>query len=1546
MARLSFWIAAAILFATSLAVSVAYAQATLSSEISDGQIEAALADLSDVYGAEVVRVDQAKAICNQEQYFVDCAEIGQRHGLFSEDRAEQVEDLLSEFKDDIVEKLKQCGTTQCLVEVATSLAKSLAVDNPTLARSIDLTPQKVKEKQAIVDAAEELGVDVDDCRTMDPETADVELLRACAKLAKHKDVQKLFGDEDKERVGKIDGSIALKAALREGAIQCGDGTMQGCGSFCLNPSVGARAEGVAAIPQICRDIATRFFGSEGENELERAYESVRGTVQAITQSVRAASFTTESGQTLTDPAAIGRFIEEAGRRGDVTAVEGGMSFLVSNGFITAEERDFATAMVQRMAERGTNVDECLTNPEQCADSIPEEHRGEFALMSEIENVMRRELQNRGIGDLSQCGSGGEAGKACLEAAKSALPQFDEFADSPESIAVIEGIRKNIRFGEEGQNARVRAEERLRSGEFVVGDFVVRSVGELETFCASNGDKCLADGVRTGLVSRDVAAEKYQNSVAVRYNYGPYSYHDAPYADAKTSFKPLTSEERENAMRQFEAWLDNPQGPPPTPSRPSPYPRAGDDASDNSNRNSLCPMSGVAPPCPAGEYRQEHVNEFGCFVRGACIPIATKTERPQRDKKIICPAMPTVDSCPDGGERVATYSSPECGTYYTCQGKKGDITTEFPYTFASGKTVESWSAVRSYCYESGMYGATMRKDTDECKRVFGISVPETPPEKQCAQWGLTWHRVDESGNCFNASNTEYRTPDGALQQCTSARVFGCAWEKEQVPSGQKQYTWNSLGLKSMIRADADPQRLASLKDACASVDRLSDVWTLNAGDSSSKDFGMPDSEKCKKAGLCQPLKERFDGRECVGSPIYDPVVVDSCRNIFSESSCSAKTTCKWFAIPASSQSSGAWSGGYCENKDYVMPGDRAGDQNSCPGFSYSRWDKTGTRYCQLNNTRSCQYFHPAYLTESSYASSSCPEGEEGTVTGSCSSEMISLLGSGCHNRGSAWFDLARSKYVLPNTKIVKSCVSEQISGCAIADEKPQCADGKDNDGDGKTDYPNDTGCYSASDWDETIPSSSGSQKTQIWNSFGLQSSIREDADPSRIASLKQACANVSSGANIWMGGSGTYSSPDFGMPDPNRCAKAAACTSAQKFDGTSCVADAPGGNTGSMQRCYYPNATRNGQPTGYTVWCEADYVNCREGSPSAASISVTGVTLGAPSSCDSGWSGGGGGCGMYTSQTSCSGMSACKWENNACMVKSSGGTTCYGTYTTQSSCSAASCTWYDNHYDGTHCDNASHGTATGGGNYGSCTNYASQASCTSTPNCYWYSASGSQSSYCYYQSGSTGSSCPSGQYWNGTTCTTSSGSSCGSGSYWDSRTSSCQSMQTACAEAGGTWSSSSNYCQMPNSYTSGSGGSGSSCSSGQYWNGSSCVTSSTSDTGSSSSSCGSGMYWDSQTNACKSNGSACTEAGGTWSSSSNYCQMSSSGGSQACGPGQYWDSASNACVTNPTSGTTSYFCLEGDSWNGSYCTLAKRSALATYTANAFSAFKSLLAIFGL
>ncbi|MEK7496729.1 MAG: hypothetical protein AAB657_02380, partial [Patescibacteria group bacterium] len=180
---------------------------------------------------------------------------------------------------------------------------------------------------------------------------------------------------------------------------------------------------------------------------------------------------------------------------------------------------------------------------------------------------------------------------------------------------------------------------------------------------------------------------------------------------------------------------------------------------------------------------------------------------------------------------------------------------------------------------------------------------------------------------------------------------------------------------------------------------------------------------------------------------------------------------------------------------------AGDANSCPGFAYSKWDKQGKRYCQLNSERRCDYNYPSYLTNSgNYTTTSCPSDES----------------------------------------------------------TPQ-------------------------------PVPPTSQREQIWNSKGLRSWIRTDADQSRIDQLKNACANVTNMANVWLPEAGSSTSKDFGFPSADKCAKAATCTTTQYFDGTSCS------NSGTTAN-QTPASCGSGQmwcagSNGSSGWCQMSGTTC-------------------------------------------------------------------------------------------------------------------------------------------------------------------------------------------------------------------------------------------------------------------------------------------------------------------------------------------------------------------
>ncbi|MBI5138770.1 MAG: hypothetical protein HZA95_03150 [Candidatus Vogelbacteria bacterium] len=229
-------------------------------------------------------------------------------------------------------------------------------------------------------------------------------------------------------------------------------------------------------------------------------------------------------------------------------------------------------------------------------------------------------------------------------------------------------------------------------------------------------------------------------------------------------------------------------------------------------------------------------------------------------------------------------------------------------------------------------------------------------------------------------------------------------------------------------------------------------------------------------------------------------------------------------------------------------------------------------------------------------------------------------------------------------------------------------------------------------------------------------------------------------------------------------------------------------------------------SGSNIWQSGagDYANSDFGMPdptkcSAASACASGTYYNGSSCAAGSGSGYSSGSGSWTSGSGSSSgaWSSCTsgqyWNGNACVA---------GSYSTDpaTGCAQAGGTWQ------------------GGSNY-----------------CQMPNSGGSS-----WSSGS-GSSCGSGQYWNGSACVATSPSdtpstSCGSGYYWNG--SSCQANTTS--------------------------GSATSCGSGQYWNGSACISSSSGSTSGSS-------------NYSSDPATACGQAGGTWNSSTSYCQMPGTSG---------------------------------------------------------------------
>src|SRR3989344_371351 len=466
----------------------------------EDQFKLAFDDLSDATGQDVENKEQAIVVCDQEKYFEICANIGKKHSLYKAEEIKQVDEFVSEIKGKVSQDLQNCQNTECLINVANELAKKLSgKKGSTLGTSLDLVPSAVEKKQAIANAAKDLGVNFEDCRKMDPDTASIELLRTCAKLAKDTRIQSSIPDNVRDYADKYgDTTIDFRESLARGEYQCGDGTMEGCGNFCLNPSDTARTQGTAGIPSVCREIATKFFGADGVKDLESAYTRVGQARDFYNKKAQNFVFTTIDGKTLTKPEDIGKYMEEQGRKGNVAAVEKGMDFMVAQGFVTEKDKEFALSFVKNVGEKGglQDFDRCASNPQACQEFIPDDRRGDFEDFQKIDSVMRQEL---GF-DPRECerSSDPNIGQKCVEGSKRALSKLDSLnIQSSGAKQVLQEIKFHVSRGEEFLNKKDQFQQAFQQQG---GPGGCKSEGECRAYCSdpSHGPECISFGASQGI----------------------------------------------------------------------------------------------------------------------------------------------------------------------------------------------------------------------------------------------------------------------------------------------------------------------------------------------------------------------------------------------------------------------------------------------------------------------------------------------------------------------------------------------------------------------------------------------------------------------------------------------------------------------------------------------------------------------------------------------------------------------------------------------------------------------------------------------------------------------------------------------------------------------------------------------------------------------------------------------------------------------------------------------------------------------------------------
>ena len=796
------------------------------------------------------------------------------------------------------------------------------------------------------------------------------------------------------------------------------------------------------------------------------------------------------------------------------------------------------------------------------------------------------------------------------------------------------------------------------------------------------------------------------------------------------------------------------------------------------RPNSCPVYAYMPICKEG---QSFKDANGCQV------CQQKTQ--PEFKKAICPAMPTVVSCPAGEEKVVAYKSEQCGVYYSCKPSKTSRTENTVAILKKSSPIQTDNrytlilndpdGIQSFSV-SNAKGAEVQTGYPACSKdwntpTFIIDSAGFPPK-------LT---LNDCGSPSSRYTTTLSTPV-IVQQVSEGQSFPYTFANGKIVNSNSE-------ARSYCYANgpASGQGVAAECETKFGIVYYQTTTTTTAGSSGRAVYSSDSFANCMtKYGFGVESKQIK-----VWAQASDPMP----WSILSSSAQNAVTICEKEYYGQGTVETGAAmcadgkdndGDGFIDSADSscgsgytVTPPSGQKEQiwNSLGLKSWIKSDTDSNRIAQLKlSCASAPYSSNIWMPNAGVSTSvdfGMPDAARCQKASMCmasqyfdgascvvstatpTSTSVSIPSSWAKHTWSFRDGYTEGSYILNRTDQEYSDFIARIHAQCLTINKNQFAW-----------LPN-AGSDAASNWQNFgIPNCSGTASTQTtilscsssvpewpvqYGSYCLNNSRTQYVPlSSPYASSAQSCAGADSPvAGCTPPGGGTTST----YTD----------TCSQYGSGWHIMGD---------NNCYNSGMTEYRTANGTLYSCSA--------TPSSGCSSSGTATTG---SCGSGYYWNGSTCVSSSSTTGSSCPSGQYWY-----TPPSGG----AGYCQSSSSSGTSTTCSSGQYwNGTACVTST----TSGSSCSTPANCFDSAVCSSS-GWYWYNG-GCWSSPQSSQSSTTSSSsttCPSGQYWNGSSCVTTSTTDCASGQYWNG--SSC--------------------------VASTSSGSTTSCPSGNYWNGSACVPSTT------------------------------------------------------------------------------------------------------------------------
>ena len=988
----------------------AFAQAGAQTE--DSGIPENLAPLAQELGCET-QEECAKAF---DSNFEKGIELAEKYKVYS---AEQ-QKIAQSFRQEVINKLIGVGDDNFEEEIL-KIAQEI-LKKPTLAKTLQVDKEEVEAVQTIITEVKNAGVNVDVCSRPANLLSREELiacLEASKKLAGQSSiVEKYIPKGIKEKTRMLDATVGLDAALARGEYADLGKTSEEVGQKCLRPD----SESL----KVCDEIAEKYFGPEGVKELAAARAQTARAGDFYLKNLANLELVTPDGQKISGKNAIRTTCDSAFQNRNIGLAKACGEFAVKNGLADKNEVEEGLKIFESFASKPQiNFDDCRNNPESCRDFMPEEFRKDFDSEIKIYEIMKAEM---GF-DPVECERGNvdfEIGRKCFEASKKALPKLKEIAaDYPE----VQRMISEIEFG-----LKRETEQNQRGDDF--GKFFNQQGGpggcknEQECFAYCNdpahGAECISFGAKHEVFQGNEAVERFQRYNDVLTSPSPFNYNQAG------QYGQYPTDDNRGYVNQDRFNVSGPSGPSPEcfaaiqsgdfvkakeicsapanpyqyqPSQIPPYPIYPDNrySSIPNYQQSSAPVNRICPArpefdCQSGYQKIYKTTADGCSI-SECVPVSVSSYPSSSyssyyyNSASSCPSNLLGSGCHDMGNAHFNGAMDQYVPY------GGSTVKNCSTEYINGCTV--WGSSSSYSYSSYNYNSSC-------------------PSGVASLLGSGCHYMynDSSGNsiyCNGEMTKSAKAGDTATTEgCSSGNYSSYSYSSYNYvpPTGQREQIWNSYGLRSWIRTDADLARIESLKQACANVTSSSwDIWLPGAGNYQNVDFGMPDETKCRS---------------------WTPG--SSSSYSYSSYPSSAYSSYSYSSYPSSAYSSYSYSSyssygytGSCSSSlinllgtgCHYMHNDSSGNAIYCNG-EMTKSAKTGdtatTEECSSGGYSSGGYYSSySYSSYYSSSASNCP---------------TNLLGSGCHDMGNAHFNGAMDQYVNYGGSVVKNCSIEYINGCTV------------------------------------------------------------------------------------------------------------------------------------------------------------------------------------------------------------------------------------------------------------------------------------------------------------------------------------------------------------------------------------------------------------------------------------------------------------------------------------------------------------------------------------